>query len=181
MAGNNTRYYRAKAKEWTMAEASTGTVMIVVLFDILTEGAEEKSLTWRGYFGEKSTDRTIESLRHMGFEGDDLTQLEGLDRNEVDLTVEDEEYTDAESGEVKTSAKVQWVNKPKALSVKKVLEGDSLKSFAAQMKAAFRAVDASNGKRTSAPPKPAATPSTGQSGGLRRPEPPPLTDKDIPF
>ena len=180
MAGTNQRYYRAKAKEWTLAESSTDKVMIVVLFDILTEGAAEKSLTWRGFFTEKTTDRTIESLRFMGFEGDDLSQLEGLDRNEVDLTVEDEEYTDKETGEVKHSARVQWVNKPKSLAVKKALEGDSLKSFAAQMKAAFRAADAANGKRTSAP-KPAATPSTGQSGGLRRPEPPPLTDSDIPF
>ena len=180
MAGTNKRYYRGKAKEWTLSESSTGKVMIVVLFDILTEGASEKSLTWRGFFTEATTDRTIESLRAMGFEGDDLSQLVGLDKNEVDLVVEDEEYTDSESGEVKTSAKVQWVNKPKALSVKNVLEGDSLKSFAAQMKAAFRAADAANGKRTSAP-KPAATPNTGQSGGLRRPEPPPMTDSDIPF
>ena len=98
MAGTNKRYYRGKAKEWTLSESSTGKVMIVVLFDILTEGASEKSLTWRGFFTEATTDRTIESLRAMGFEGDDLSQLVGLDKNEVDLVVEDEEYTVSQSG-----------------------------------------------------------------------------------
>lgn len=177
MSGTNKRYYRGKAKEWTMSLSSTDKPMLVVLFDILTEGASEKSLTWRGFFTELTTDRTIEALRFMGFEGDDLSQLEGLDRNEVDLVVEDEEYTDSESGEVKTSAKVQWVNKPRALSVKTVLEGDGLKSFAAQMKAAFRQVDASNGKRTSAPAAARKTPPAGPQGA----EPPPLSDADIPF
>lgn len=172
--GANKRYYRGRGKEWTLSESQQGHPMAVVLFDILTEGAAESSLTWRGSFSEAAADRTIEALRHCGFEGDDLTQLTGLDKNEVELVVEDEEY------EGKTYAKVQWVNKPRSLSVKNVLEGDKLKTFAAEMKARIRALDASNGKRTSAP-KPAATPSTGQSGGLRRPEPPPLTDSDIPF
>jgi len=174
MGANNQRRYRAKAKEWTMSESQQHVPMIVVLFDILTEGAAESALNWRGSFSDGAADRTIESMRHCGWEGDDLTQLEGLDRNEVELVVEDEEY------EGKTYAKVQWVNKPRSLSVKNVLEGDKLKAFAAEMKLRIRALDASNGKRTSAP-KPAATPSTGQSGGLRRPEPPPMTDSDIPF
>lgn len=176
--GTNKRYYRGKAKEWTLAESSTGKPMMVVLFDILTEGAAEKALTWRGFFTEATTDRTIESLRFMGFEGDDLSQLEGLDRNEVELVVEDEEYTDEASGEVKTSAKVQWVNKPRTLAVKTILEGDKLKAFAASMKASFRAVDAAAGKRAPATtPRPAAA----ASAGPRTPEPPPLTDADIPF
>lgn len=172
MAGTNKRYYRAKAKEWALSEASTGTPMVVVLFNILTEGATDSALTWRGFFTEKTTERTIEALRFMGFEGDDLTQLHGLDRDEVDLVVEDEEYTDDE-GNLRTSAKVQWVNKPRSLSVKTVLEGDKLKSFAAQMKAQFRQADASAGKRT-----PSVKPSA--SGPLGN-EPPPLDDNDIPF
>ena len=176
MAGINKRYYRGKAKEWTMSEASTGKPMLVVLFDVLTEGAAEKALTWRGFFTEATMDRTIEAMRHMGFEGDDLSDIVGLDRLEVDLVVEDEEYTDETSGEVKTSAKVQWVNKPRALSVKTVLEGDKLKSFAAEMKAAFRKVDAAAGKRTPAPAAKRPAPSGPQGA-----EPPPLSDADIPF
>jgi hypothetical protein len=43
------------------------------------------------------------------------------------------------------------------------------------MKAAFRAHDAAGGKRTSTAPK-AAAPT-----GDKRPEPPPLSDADIPF
>jgi hypothetical protein len=176
MAGTNKRYYRGKAKEWTMSEASTGKPMLVVLFDVLTEGADVNALTWRGFFTEATMDRTIEAMRYMGFEGDDLSDITGLDRLEVDLVVEDEEYTDEATGEVKTSAKVQWVNKPRALSVKTVLEGDKLKSFAAEMKAAFRKVDAAAGKRTPAPAAKRAPP-TGPQGA----EPPPLSDADIPF
>lgn len=163
----NKRYYRAKAKEWTLSETKQGAPMVVVLFDVLTEGATEKSLTWRGLFTEKTVDRTIESLRYCGFEGDDLLTLEGLDKNEVDLVVEDELY------EGKTYARVQWVNKPRNLSVKTVLEGDKAKAFAAEMKARFRAFDAGSGKRTSAPKQAASGPKT--------PEPPPLTDADMPF
>lgn len=174
MAGNNRRYYRAKAKEWTLAESSTGKPMVVVMFDILTEGAAEKALTWRGFFTEKTTDRTIESLRFMGFEGDDLSQLKGLDRNEVDLVVEDEEYTD-ENGQPQLSAKVQWVNKPRALMVKNAMVGDGLKAFAASMKEAFRAADAAAGKRAPPPQRAAA------ASGPRTPEPPPLGDEDLPF
>jgi hypothetical protein len=175
MSGNK-RYYRGKAKEWAMSEASTGKPMLVVLFDVLTEGATEKSLTWRGFFTDATADRTIESLRAMGFEGDDLSTLEGLDKNEVDLVVEDEEYTDPETGQVRAVPKVQWVNRPRALSVKTVMEGDKLRSFAAEMKARFRAVDAAAGKRT--PSKPAAAPA---GAGPKTPEPPPLTDADMPF
>lgn len=168
MAENNSnrRFYRAKAKEWQLGESENGKPFVGVLFEVLTADAQEKHLTWRGFFTEATTERTIESLRYMGFEGDDLEQLVGLDRNEVDLVVEDEEY------DGKTYARVQWVNRAAALRVKQALTGDKAKSFAASMKAAFRTHDAANGKRASSAKSPTAD---------KRPEPPPLSDADIPF
>lgn len=172
MSGINKRYYRGKAKEWAISMSSNDKPMLVVLFDILTEGASHSSLTWRGFFTEKTEERTIESMRFMGFEGDNLEDIVGLDKNEVELVVEDEEYMDGE--EAKISAKVQFVNKLRALQVKAPLEGDGLKMFAARMKETFRRVDAAGGKRAVAPKAPAPA-------GPRGAEPPPLGDNDIPF
>jgi hypothetical protein len=159
-ANNNRRYYRARAREWTLGESSKGTPQVVVAFNILDEGAAEKALTWYGYFTDATADRTLESLKHMGFEGDDITILDGLGRNEVSLVVEDEEY------EGQTHARVRWVNKAGGLAVKQPLQADKLRAFAAEMKAKLRA----GGVKPA--PKPASD---------KRPEPPPLTDADIPF
>lgn len=172
---SNKRYYKAKAAEWSLGETSQGNPQVVVLFNILDEGAQETRLTWYGYFTEKTTDKTIESLRICGWQGEDLTDLTGLDTNEVSLVVEDEEYTDEQSGQVSTRARVRWVNKAGGLSVKQPLTGEKAQAFAASMRAAVRAFDAASGKRTTTAPKPAVSPS------LLAPEPPPLTDKDIPF
>lgn len=165
--GTNRRYIRSKAKEWALGESNNGSAYVAVSFQVKDTDGEDKFVSWHGFFTEKTTERTIEALRHMGFEGDDLTQLAGLDKNEVDLVIEDEEY------EGKTFARVQFVNKPRGPSVKTALEGQKLSAFAAQMKAAFRAHDASQGKRAVAP---RSAPTED-----KRPEPPPLTDADIPF
>lgn len=167
MAGNNRRYIRSKALEWVLGESENGKPHIAVSFKVKDTDGEEKFVSWRGFFTEATTERTIESLRYLGFEGDDLGNLVGLDKNEVELVVEDEEY------EGKTFARVQFINKPKGPTVKTVLEGQKLSAFAAAMKGAFRAHDAANGKRTSTAKAPPA--------GDKRPEPPPLSDADIPF
>ena len=171
MAGTNRRYIRSKAKEWQLGEAETGTPFVMVSFPVKNDDGTERFLGWRGYFTEKTTDRTIESLRIMGFAGEDLSQLEGLDTNEVDLVVEDEEH------EGKTYEKVQFINKPRGPSVKNALTGEKLGAFAAQMREKFRAHDASQGKRTTS--KPAA--SAPSRGGVMIPDPPPHTDDDLPF
>ena len=163
------KYFRSRAKEWVLGESGNGKPHIAVSFVVKDEEGGERYVSWRGFFIEGQTDRTIESLRHMGFEGDDLTKLEGLDKNEVELVVEDEEY------EGKTFERVRWINKIRGPAVKQKLEGVKLSAFAAQMKSAFRAHDAANGKRATT--KPAATPPASD----KRPEPPPLTDDDMPF
>ena len=168
MAGTNKRFYKAKAKQWALAESSTGKEQVAVLFEILTPDAAEKHLTWYGFFTEATADRTIESLRYCGWQGDDLLDLTGLDTNEVELVVEDEEY------EGKINVRVQWINRVAALSLKVPLTGDKAKAFAAAMKGKIRALDAAGGKRT--PSKPASS-----SAPAGPPEPPPLTDADIPF
>lgn len=178
MAGINKRYVRSKATEWALGESDNGKEYVGVSFKIKDPlDNQEKFVGWKGFFTDLTAERTIESLRHLGFEGDDVSNLVGLDKNEVELVIEDEEYVDQQTGETKTATKVSWVNKPRGPMVKNKLEGDKAKSFAAQLKEKFRAVDAANGKRVAKPANGAAPAAAGPKGD----EPPPLNDADIPF
>jgi hypothetical protein len=163
------RKYLARAKDWALSETSKGDAQIVVYFEISTPEAEMAAITWYGYFSEKAWERTVESLRHCGWQGADLTDLSGLGDKEVELVIEDEEY------DGKVRPKVRWINKPGAMSIKAPLAGDRAKAFAAQMKDRIKALDAAAGK-PKAQPKRAPAPHIGANGG-----PPPLSDDDINF
>lgn len=73
--------------------------------------------TWDGYFTEKAAERTIDSLRAMGWKGIGLQELDNLDEdaclrligNTVSIKIEHEEYTDKE-GKPRVAAKVRFVN-----------------------------------------------------------------------
>jgi hypothetical protein len=194
MAGQNRRYYRAKATSWAFGMTQGGKQQLGVAFDVLEEGVpdQEKRLAWYGSFSDAAFDRTIESLRILGWEGEDLTELdEGgpgrLDVNEVSLVVEDEEYPE---GSGQWTVKVQFVNKPGGGAVvKNRMAPEDVKSFAAQMRGKIRALNASQGKAT-APvgqqrqpqPRPAPAPRSAPRPPPQRPEPPPEAyDEDIPF
>lgn len=164
--------FKAKAKAWILGETSTGGEEIAVEFDVLTEGAEYSVLTWRGYFTDAAWERTIESLRHMGWKGDNLANLEGLDTNEVELVVEEEEY----NGKIQT--KVRWVNRASGLNVKAPLTEDRKRSFAASMKDKIRAMEAAKGNRNTATTQRQTQRPQLPSGP---PEPPPIGDEDLPF
>ena len=178
MAGINKRYVRSKAKEWVLGESENGKPHIAISFHIKDPlDGVEKFVGYRGFFTEATTERTIESLRYLGFEGDDLSKLEGLDKNEVELVIEDEEYTKEGDPGPTLFTRVQWINQVRGPQVKVKLEGEKLGSFAALMKNAFRAHDAAAGKRVTRPAAAKAAPSSGPKGE----EPPPMADDDIPF
>lgn len=178
MAGTNRRYIRSKALEWVLGESENGKAHVAVSFKVKDPADDvEKYVGWRGWFSEAATERTVESLRYLGFEGDDVSNLVGLDKNEVELVVEDEEYTNPDTGETKTTTRVQFINQVRGPSVKTKLEGEKAKSFAAQMKGAFRAHDAAAGKRVGSTKPQAAAKPAGPLGD----EPPPITNEDIPF
>lgn len=126
--------YRARGTEAVLAETKNGDPQIAIDF-VITQGEHEgQHLMWRGFFTEKTTNRTIESLEHCGWSGTDLTDLSGIDTNEVDLVVEHEEFTDQETGETRTSAKVRWVNAIGGISRLNPMEAATGKAFAAKMK-----------------------------------------------
>jgi hypothetical protein len=169
---NGQRRYAARAKTWGLGETSKGTEQIAVEFEILTEEAEFNHITWFGYFSDKTFERTIESLRHCGWTGHDLTDLTGLDANEVELVIEDE---DDEDGNPR--ARVRWVNRKGGLALKAPLTGDKAKTFAASMRDKIKALDASAGRPTQA--KPVATAKRPPVGAHGIQTPPPLTDDDL--
>lgn len=169
---NGQRRYEARARTWGLGETSKGTEQVAVEFQILTEGAEFNHITWFGYFTDKTYERTVESLRHCGWTGHDLTDLTGLDANEVELVIEDE---DDEDGNPR--ARVRWVNRKGGLALKAPLTGDKAKSFAASMRDKIKALDASAGRPTQTAT--AKRPPVGAHG--LPPAPPPLSDDDLQF
>ena len=91
-------------------------------------------ITWYGYFGEKSADRTLEALMHAGWDGDDVSELKGLGSKDVELVIEEDTF------DGKTKMKVQWVNKPGGGGMKKVMAKAEAMSFAERMKARAMAI-----------------------------------------
>ena len=155
--------YRAKAKAWLLTEiGERSTPAVSVEFSFLAPEYASEGIAWDGWLTENAYARTVESLRHCGWEGDDVTDLQGLDANEVELVVEAEEY------EGKTYPRVKWVNRLGGIATKPPMSADRTKAFAAEMRAKIRALDAAGGRK----PAPKAA---------QRPEPPPMTDEDLPF
>jgi hypothetical protein len=136
-------------------------------------------LYWRGYFSDATVDRTIESIQNMGWQGDDLSELEDLDAAGAErllpdvfsIVCEPEEY------EGVWRLKVKWVNKSGPMR-KDPIKGNDLKAFAAQMKSKVRAVRAQGG----APRQSSAGGGSGQQRMPTQPHPnAPGNRDDIPF
>lgn len=122
--------YKARAIEWSQVtqHEKTGNEEIRVLFGIEGGDASGQTITWRGYFTEATAERSIESLRYMGWTGDDITDIQGLDANEVQLVIKHEQY------EGKTQVKVAWVNRAQSVYVGTPLDASKKQAFAQRMK-----------------------------------------------
>lgn len=173
--------YQAKAVAAQFGTSSKGNTQIAITVEVVEHpdlaGSE---ITWLGHFTDKTTDRTIESLQHMGWQGDDLSELDQLDGaacakllpDIIEIVVAPEEY----DGDV--NLKVQWVNKPGAgrFAFKEPLTGQGLKAFAAQMRGTVRGAKAGGQTRRT---------SSGANGSSRPAHPnapgSDMDDSDIPF
>lgn len=163
---NNQRTYRARAKNWNLGESSSGKEQLAVEFEIITPGAEMPSITAYLYFTDAAWERSVESLRLCGWAGTDISTLEGLDENEVELVIEDDTY------DSKTRPKVRWINRVGGVALGAPLAGDKMKSFAAAMQQKIKSL----GAVKPAQPKQAKP---ARSSAIE--EPPPLTDSDLNF
>lgn len=120
--------YKARAKEWALGMSQTGKEQIAVLFELADGELAGQTITWFGYFTDNTLDRTLDSLRHCGWQSDSLADLDHLDTNEVEIVVEEDTY------EGKTRSKVRWVNRPSRLALKEQLNPQAIQAFAARLR-----------------------------------------------
>lgn len=131
--------YKARAVDQVLGTiGEKGTPVIEVMFEIGDGDNKGGRLRWSGWLSEKAAARTIEGLQTCGWRGEDLGefsdgQLHGLDKNEVEIVVELEEYEDKE-GNKRTAPRVQWVNKFVGLNIKNAMAKEEAASFGEKMK-----------------------------------------------
>jgi hypothetical protein len=166
--------YRAVGVSTGLGEAKTGTPQIGVMFRVVGGQADGMVVGWRGYFSDKTTQRTIESLRYCGWNGNDLSVFTETNEeecyrllpSEVEIVVEHEAPTTPDG---KAYAKVAWVNKlgTGTVTMKNKLDANRAKAFAESMRGACAAVPASGASSPRKPPGQAQT-----RPALRSVEPP---------
>lgn len=148
--------YRARAVDIQFAFADTGTEQVAVTFELLDDGEHKGAkITWYGFFTDSAQTRTVEGLRTCGcaFEGGDITDTRGFDKNEVDIVVQ------IESFQGKTQSRVRWVN-ARGLNrpaVKNAMSVAQKSDFASRMKSFVLA--------TSPTPRRDGKPAPGVGGG----------------
>lgn len=178
-------YYNARATSTPISfgDAQNANIQIAVEFSIEDEEFAGETLTWLGHFTDKTAARTIESLMHAGWTGEDVASLRGVPASGalpemVQLVVGPEEITQGDrAGE--WVLKVQWVNRPGSgrFKFKEETADDKLRAFSAQLRATVKSVRAQGGapRRQTAP---------SQSNGARAQQPHPNAPgngDDIPF
>lgn len=164
--------HKARAREWALGHSSTGKEQVAVEFVLIGGEHDGRSITWYGYFTDGAVDRTLDSLRHCGWSGDNFPDLSGLDKNEVQIVVEQEEY------QGHWSDKVKWVNKAGGVALKDPMNDAQAKSFAQRMKGKLLAHKASYGGPREQKPANGRAPYEQQRREARQAEQP---DDDIPY
>lgn len=139
--------FRARGVTAALGTSSNGNPQIGVELTILDGEYQGASITWYGSFTDAATPYTLEALDNLGWTGDDLSNLTGIDRNEVSIVVDEEEY----EGEVRD--KVKYINKPGGLAMKNAMSEGQQKAFAASMKGAVLAHRQASGGAAKPPPK----------------------------
>ena len=123
--------YKARAEDADLSETNAGNPQVAVLLRLISGGpaVEQQLITWYGSFTEKAIDRTLESLRYLGWKGDDLSNLQGVGTSEVTVVIEH-----GEDPEGKLRARVKWINSGGGLAVKKRMDAGGAKAFAEKMR-----------------------------------------------
>lgn len=168
---------KARAVEGALGTTNTGKEQVGVSFELLEGPNQGQRITWYGYFTEKTTERTLEALEHCGWQGDDLSDLTGIDANEVYLVIEHEQD---DQGEVR--ARVRWVNSSGGVAMQNRMDPGDAASFAQRMRGEVLARRQAKGQGKGAPAQQRSQPRPAQQ--RRQPpmqSPPPPTDDDIPF
>lgn len=176
--------YKCRGTEAKLAFTSQGAPQVAVDIVITEEESEYcgQHRTWYGSFSDKAMDRTLQSLRFLGWQGDDLSDLAGIDQNEAYVTITHEED---QEGNIRDRA--AFINNSAGLAIKTPMDDGEAKAFAERMKGHVLSFN----QRTAGTPasaKPAAAANSGTGAGGRRKSPPKKNesdfkpeDGDIPF
>ena len=84
--------YKARAMNGDFGTSkSKGTSYVRVGFQILEGPFAGSTVTWDGWITDKTRQRVVDSLAYCGctFPGDDITNLDGLGAQEVEIVVEE--------------------------------------------------------------------------------------------
>lgn len=175
--------YTARAVGAALGFTSKGREQIAAQFEITEGEFAGRTLTWYSYFTPDTTERTLESLRHCGWKGDDLSKFsvgenegpacpDGFGSTDVELVVEEKEY------EGKVGLNVRWVNRLGAgLALKSKMDKSQAAVFAAKMKGAAVA----SRQRMGAPAPDAARPGPAKAAAPPARVGDVLGGDDIPF
>jgi hypothetical protein len=126
-------YVTAKAEEWGLGEAGTGTEQVAVRFK--TE--DGRGFVWYGSLTDAALPTTVKALRVLGWKGNDLSTLGALDTKSVQLTLEEEEY------QGRRITRVAWVN-DLGIPMKKRLEGADAKQLGAKYRQKIAALESAS-------------------------------------
>lgn len=167
--------YTARATSAVLAFTNNGSEQVAVAFVLLDSESKPTNVhvTWYGYFTDKTTARTIESLRHCGWQGDDFSDLSTVGTQDVEIVVDDER--DDRDGTMRT--RVRWVNSlgSSGPAVKNVMDEASRKAFAARMRGVVVAANGGNVSKPVPPKAPSRQPQQPASPAAD------YADDDIPF
>jgi hypothetical protein len=175
--------YQARATEHEFGQSKSATRFVRVQFEIKTEGEfHGHAIHWDGFFTEKTAERTMDSLEHCGWDGASLTALTGLGSKDCSITVEHEEYTDAQ-GNTKKYPKVAWVNKLGGSKLKDdaKLDAGGIKSLEQEFKASLMERRQKNGSKPATQGNGSTPRGTSRVGNYNPDFGPMPSDDDIPF
>lgn len=173
--------WKARGVVAVLGKTRGGKPQIAVELELLEGPNTGARPTWYGYFGpsEAAFERTVESLRLLGWLGDNFEQLDGIGSTTVYAVIAHEEHPD--TGEVR--ARVQWINSSEggpALTAR--LDAGEVRNFAAEMRGKLAALEQRKRMPQAAPQQQRPTgargapPNTGATHVMGEPD----TD-DIPF
>ncbi len=148
--------YRAQAIKGSakLGYSNKGTEQVGVQLAMLDADGVETDYTigWYGYFTDATFERTIESLRNLGWQGDDLRDLSTVGSKPCEIVVDFEEY------EGKRSLRVKFINSAgrRTVAMKNEMDASAAAAFAARMRGQVIAANGGKATRTATPSRPAA-------------------------
>lgn len=162
--------YHGKPIEAVLGYTGGGSEQIAVTFELIDPPGQV--IVWYGYFSDKTWERTIESLRACGWVGTDFEEFcygqplpLGFDKT-VELVIDHE----PDQNNV-LRAKVRWVNSVRGPAVKRVLDSNQARQFAARMRGNIIAWDRANETPQGPPAGNPPAPELSES----------VSDDEIPF